>query len=204
MLFGWQRRVLESQIAEGKISSPEGRRNKMPKRALEQRISTRSLGGSVDTITTQDLDTGRSTRGHVSSAYDKYEEHLLEVQQEMEDLDEEEDVGDDHDGTLFDETTKRYEEYKLADGNIFDRWAREANLKLQLNWREHPTALSHYSHGDCGGLGLTSNMEKKLGMEPSNQKYQARKQPGFAQTEATPTQNREMVGISPVRGDEDF
>jgi hypothetical protein len=207
MLFGWQRRVLESQIAEGKISSPEGRRNKMSKRALEQRISnkaTRSLGGSVDTITTQDLDAGRSARGHVSSAHDEYEEHLLEVQQEMEDSDEEGDVGDDCDGTLFDEATKLYEEYKLTDGSIADRWAGEANSKLHLNWQKHPTTLSHYSHGDCGGLGLTSNMEKKLGMEPSNQKYQVRKQPALARTEATQTQNWEMAGISPVRGDEDF
>src|SRR5271154_5477699 len=182
MLLGWQRRVHESQIAEGKISSPERRRNTIPKRALEQRISnkaTRSPGGSVDTITTQDLDTGRSARGHVSPAHDEYEEHLLEVQQEMEDSDEEGDVGDDHDGTLFHETTKLYEEYKLADGSTVDRWAREANSKLHLNWQEHPTALSHYSHGDCGGLGLTSNMEKKLGMEPSNQKYQCRRECQF-------------------------
>lgn len=119
----------------------------------------------------------------------------------MEDSDEEGDVGD----TLFDETTKLYEEYKLADGSIADRWAREANSKLQVNWQEHPAALSHYSHGDCGGLGLTSNMEKRLGMEPSNQKYQARKQLAFAQTEATPTRNWEMMAsIGPVRGDEDF
>jgi hypothetical protein len=127
------------------------------------------------------------------------------VQREMEDSDEEGDVGGDRDGTLFHKTTKLYEEYKLADGGIADRWAREANSKLHLNWQEHPAALSHYSHGDCGGLGLTSNMEKKLGMEPSNQKYQARKQPAFAQTEATPTRNWEVVaGISPVRGDDDF
>jgi len=182
MLLGWQRRVLESQIAEGKISGPERRRNTMPKRALEQRISneaTRSPGRSVDTITTQDLDTGRSAGGHVSSAHDEYEEHLLEVQQEMEDSDEEGDMGDDRNGTVFDETTKLYEEYKLADGSIADRWAWEANSKLQLNWQEHPTALSHYSHGDCGGLGLTSNMEKKLGMEPSNQKYQCRRECQF-------------------------
>jgi hypothetical protein len=33
---------------------------------------------------------------------------------------------------------------------------------------------------------------------------EARKQLAFAQTEATPTQNREMAGISLVRGDEDF
>jgi hypothetical protein len=204
MLFGWQRRVLQSQIAEGKISSPERRRNKMPKRALEQRISneaTRSPGGSVDTITTQDLDTGRSARGYVSSAHDEYEGHLLEVQQEMEDSGEEGDVGDDRDDTLF---AKLYEEYKLADGSTADRWAKEANSKLQLNWQEHPTTLSHCSHGGCGGLGLTSIVEKKLGVEPSNQKHQARKQLAFAQTEATPTQNWEMAAISPARGDEDF
>ena len=47
-------------------------------------------------------------------------------------------------------------------------------------------------------------MEKKLGMEPSNQKYQGQKQPTFAQTEAIPTQDWETAGISPVGGDEDF
>jgi len=123
----------------------------------------------------------------------------------MEDSDEEGDMGDDRNGTLFHKTTKLYEEYKLADGSTADRWAREANSKLHLNWQEHPAALPHYSHGDCGGLGLTSNMEKKLDMEPSNQKYQARKQPAFAQTEATPTRNWDtMTGISPARGGEDF
>jgi hypothetical protein len=206
MLSGWQRRVLKSQIAEGKISGPEGRRNMMSKRALEQRISnkaTRSPGESVDAITTQDLDKGRNDRGYVLPAYHEYEEHLLEIQQEMEDSDEE-GVGDDCDSTLFDATTKLYEEYKLVDGIIADRWARGANSKLQLNWKEHPTTLSHYSHGDCGALGLTSNMEKKLGMKPSNQKYQPQKQPTFAQTEAIPTQDWETAGISPVGGDEDF
>jgi hypothetical protein len=179
----------------------------MSKRALEQRISnkaTRSPGESVDTITTQDLDKGRHARGHVLSAHGEYEEHLWGIQQEMEDSDKEEDVGDDRNGTLFDETTTLYEEYKLEDGSIADRWAREANSKLQLNWKEQPTALSHYSHGDCGGMGLTSNMEKKLGMDLSNQKYQAQKQPAFAQTEAIPIQDWEMAGISPVRGGEDF
>jgi hypothetical protein len=177
------------------------------KQALKQRISnkaTRSPGGSVDTITTQDLDKGRSARGHVSSANEEYEERLLEIQQEMEDSDEEEDVGDDLDGSLFDETTKLYEKYKLVDGSIANRWARETNSKLQLNWQEHPTELSHYSHGDCGGLGLTSNMEKKLGMEPSNQKYQAQKQPAFAQIEAIPTQDWEVADISPLGGDKDL
>jgi hypothetical protein len=207
MLFGWQRRVLESQIAEGKIRGPEGRRNMMSKRALEQRISnkaTRSPRESVDTITTQDLDEGRNDRGYGLSAYHEYEGRLLEIQQEMEDSDEEEEVGDGRGGTLFNATTKLYEEYKLADGSIADRWAREANSKLQLNWQEHSTTLSHYSHGDCGGLGLTSNTEKNLGMEPSSQRYQAQKQPAFAQTEAIPTQDWEMAGIGPVGGDEDF
>ena len=145
-MFGWQRRVLKSQIAEGKISRPEGRRNVMSKRALEKRISNKetSPGGSVDAITTQDLIKGGSDRGHISSVHDEYEEHLLEIQLEMEDSD----VGDGRDGTLFDETTKVYEEYKLADGSIADRWARETNSKLQLNWQEHATTLSHYSHGE--------------------------------------------------------
>ena len=179
----------------------------MSKRALEQRVSnkaTRSPGKSVDAITTQDLDKGRNDRGYVLSAYHEYEEHLLEIQQEMEDSDEEEEVADGRDGTPFDATTKLDEKYKLADGIIADRWARGANSKLRLNWQEHPTTLSHYSHGDCSGLGLTSNMERKLGMEPSNQKYQAQKQPTFAQTEAIPTQDWETAGISPVGGDEDF
>lgn len=179
----------------------------MSKRTLEQRISnkaTRSPGESVDAITTQDLYKGRNDGGYVLSAYHKYEEHLLEIQQEMEDSDEEEEVGDDRDGTIFDATAKLYEEYKLVDGITADRWARGANSKLQLNWQEHPTTLSHYSHGDCGGLGLTSNMEKKLGMEPSNQKYQAQKQPTFAQTEAIPTQDWETTSISSVGGDEYF
>jgi hypothetical protein len=207
MLFGWQRRVLKSQIAEGKISGPEGRRNTMSKRALEQRISnkaTGSPGGIVDAITTQDLNKGRNDGGYVLSAYHEYEEHLLEIQQEMEDSDEEEEIGDDRDDTPFNATTKLYEEYKLVDGIIADRWARGANSKLQLNWQEHSTTLSHYSHGDCGALGLTSNMEKKFGMEPSNQKYQAQKQPTFAQTEAIPTQDWETAGISPIGGNEDF
>ena len=76
-------------------------------------------------------------------AYHEYEEHLLEIRQEMEDSDKE-GVGDDCDGTLFDAATKLYEEYKLVDGIIADRWARGANSKLQLNWKEHPTTLSHY------------------------------------------------------------
>ena len=122
----------------------------MSKRALEKRISNKetSPGGSVDAITTQDLIKGESDRGHISSTHDEYEEHLLEIQLEMEDSDEEEDVGDGRDGTFFDETTKVYEEYKLADGSIADRWAWEANSKLHLNWQEHATTLSHYSHGD--------------------------------------------------------
>ena len=191
MLFGCQRKVLESQIAEGKISGPEGRRNTMSRRALEQRVpnkATRSPGESLDAIATQDLDEERNDQGYVLPAYHEYEEHLLGIQQEMEDSDEE-------DGTPFDATTKLYEEYKLTEGSTADRWAREVNSKLQFNWREHPTTLSNYSHGDCGALGL---MEKNLGMEP------AQRQPAFAQTEAIPTQDWERARISPVGGDEDF
>jgi hypothetical protein len=188
-----KRKALKDQIAEGKISSPGGRRNAMSRRALEKPISNQEASpGGIDTITTQGLDKGRSDRGHVSSARGECEEYPLKVQQEMDDLDEEEDEGDDHGGALFDKTTKLYEEYKAADGSIADRWTRKANSKLLLNWQEHPTALSHYSHGDCGGLGLTSNMEKKLGMEISNQKFQAQKPAAFARIEAIPTQGWEM------------
>jgi hypothetical protein len=103
-------------------------------------------------------------------------------------------------GTLFDKTTKLYEEYNLAYGTVADKWVREANSTLQLNWQEHPTELSQYSHGDCGGLGFTSTMERKLGKEPSNQKYLPRKKPDFSRTESVPTQDWEVASVSPVGG----
>jgi hypothetical protein len=149
-------------------------------------------------VNLQGLDKGRRAESRASPARDEYEDHLLKIQQEMEDSDEEDDLGDDQERTLFDETTKLYEDYKLRQGSIADKWAREANSKLLLNWREHATELSHYSHGDCGGLGFTSTMEKKLGMEHSNQKYQLSKQPGFTLSEPVPTQDWEVVGTCPI------
>lgn len=59
-------------------------------------------------------------------------------------------------------TAKIYEGYKRVDETIAGKGARDPNAKLQLNWLDHPT------DGDCGGLGFTSTMQKKLGREPSN------------------------------------
>ena len=108
--------------------------------------------------------------------------------------DEEEQIGDDEDGNMFGKTTKLYEEYKAAEGGIADQWAREANSKLQLNWQDDPTHLSHDSHGDNGGLGFLSTVEKELGKEASNQTYQPHKQPTFMRADSIPTQDWENDG----------
>jgi hypothetical protein len=149
-------------------------------------------------MTLRGLNKGQRANSQTSLPHDEYEDNLLKIQLEMEDADEEDNLGGDQKGTLFDETTKMYEDYKLSQGSIADRWARDSNSKLLLNWREHATELSHYSHGDCGGLGFTSTMEKNLGMEFSNQKYQAHKQPVFTLSESIPTQDWEVFGISPI------
>lgn len=69
-------------------------------------------------------------------------------------------------------TAKIYEGYKRVDETIAGKGARDPNAKLQLNWLDRPTDLSRHSNGDCGGLGFTSTMQKKLGREPSNWTYQ--------------------------------
>lgn len=113
----------------------------------------------------------------------------------------EEDNGeDDENGILFHTTTKLYEEYKLTDGSAADQWAREANSKLQLNWQDHPTELSHYSHGDLGGLGFMSTMEKKLGMVPSNQTYRPQTHSSSRPIEPIPTQDWELAGVGGTGG----
>lgn len=149
---------------------------------------------------TRGTGTGRGAQGWTAPVNDEFEDHLLKIQQDMDDSDEDENLEDDDSGTVFDKTTNLYEEHKLADGTMADKWATETNSVLQLNWREHPSQLSHYSHGDCGGLGFASTMEKKLGQELSNQAYQPQKPPDFARTDSIPTQDWEVTGVGPVGG----
>ena len=82
--------------------------------------ATRSQAAHRDVSWIQDVDNGRRARSGIALARDEYDEHLPEIQQEMEGSDEETYVGDDQHGTLFDKTTKLYEDHKLTDGSIAD------------------------------------------------------------------------------------
>jgi hypothetical protein len=151
-------------------------------------------------MTARDTDKRRRFDNQTKPAHGEFEDYLFEIQQEIKDSDEEDNARDDQNGTLFGKNTKLYEDYKLTGGSIADQWVREAYSKLQLNWWTHPTELSHYSHGDCGGPGFTSTMEKKLDMKLSNQTYQPRTQQVFIRTELISTQDWELVGVGPTRG----
>ena len=195
--MGWCRRALESQIADGKVNRPGRHHDGLTGQASEKQISdgaTKSQGARRKVTSKADANNEGRTQGGFAPARGEYDEYLLEPHQDMEISEEEEQIGDDEDGNIFDKTTKLYEEYKSAEGGIADQWAREANSKLQLNWQDDPTQLSHYSHGDVGGLGFLSTMEKKLGMEPSNQTYQPGNQSASMRTDPIPTQDWETDG----------
>lgn len=41
--------------------------------------------------------------------------------------------------------------------------ASQPNTNLTLNWVNHPSELSHYSNGDASGVGMHSNLMRRLG-----------------------------------------
>ena len=47
------------------------------------------------------------------------------------------------------------EEYELAP---------DASANLNLSWGSSHREMSHYSHGDASGVGMTSNLQRALGL----------------------------------------
>ena len=203
--FGWCRKDLESKIANGTINKIGERQDALTGRDFKERPTigaTDSQGARRNVMSTQGSGNGQRAQEGNRLARIDFNEQLWETRQGMEGSDMEEQGVDDQDGTIFDKTTKLYEDYKAAEGGIADQWARETSSMLHLDWQDHPTELSHYSHGDCGGLGFTSTMEKNLGMEMSNQAYQSHQQQAFQpyqqqafqRTEPIPNQEWKLAG----------
>ena len=71
------------------------------------------------------------------------------------------DTNDDDPG-IFDQTSELYEK-DFEDTHDPQNAARHQWRDLQLSWQDHPW-LSHYSHGDAGGVGMPSNLQRRLGL----------------------------------------
>ena len=142
------------QTARGRLECDHGASS----REATFRWKTKWSGDAAILQRREILGDDRLSQNETGSTRDRQREHLLEIQQEMKGFNEAECVGSNQHGTIFEKITRLYKEYKLAGGTLADDWAREANSNL------HSTLPSHYSHGDCDGLGFTSSREKKLGI----------------------------------------
>ncbi len=70
------------------------------------------------------------------------------------------------DDSIFDVTTNLFEDHLLNSGSITDQFnARQAAAVAPINWTQHDEQLSHFSHGDVGGLGIQSNLARRLGVD---------------------------------------